>query len=170
MTRLGLLDRLRTTPPGDALYRAVVAEARRPDWYRAGGVPDSVDGRFDMVALVLSLVLRRLDADGAHQLAADVTDRFIADMDGSLRQMGVGDQVVGKEVGRMVSALGGRLGAYREALAADAAPDALGAALARNLYRGESDDTAVGWTAGEVRGLAARLAALPARDVAEGRL
>lgn len=172
---MGLIDRLarfgQTVPPGDALYRTVVAEARRADWYRQGGVPDTVDGRFDMVALLLSLVLRRLEAlPGAGQLAADVTDRFIADMDGSLRQLGVGDQVVGKEVGKMVSALGGRLGAYRDALGAAAAPSLLGEALARNLYRGAPDLDAAGWTARRVRELAAGLDAVPLERLRDGAL
>ncbi len=80
-------DRLRrpaAAPPGDALYRAIVAVARAPDWYQAGAVPDTVDGRFDVVALVLALVLLRLEGDeGARQFSADLTERFIADMDGS---------------------------------------------------------------------------------------
>ena len=97
--------------PGQVLYNSAVAQARRPDWYLAGGVPDTMDGRFEMVALVLSLVLIRLEGeagDPARQLSADLADRFIDDMDGSLRQEGVGDQVVGKHVGRMMAALGGR--------------------------------------------------------------
>lgn len=156
------------------MYHAVVAEARRPAWFEVGGVPDTVDGRFDMVALVLSLALRRIEREERHQLAADVTDRFIADMDGSLRQMGIGDQNVGKEVGKLVSALGGRLGAYREALAEGAGAegagaDALASALARNLYRGQPDAVALGWAAGQVAALAARLDAMPSDRFTGGR-
>lgn len=115
------------------LYRAIVAEARDPDWYRAAAVPDTLDGRFDMVAAVLALVLIRLEAVGEAAAAALLTERFIADMDAQLRERGIGDLVVGKHVGRMMSALGGRIAAYREALAG---PEDLDDALARNLYRG----------------------------------
>ena len=157
--------------PGQALYNAVVEEARRPDWYLAGEVPDTMDGRFDMVALVLSLVLLRLEAepgDAARQLCADLADRFIADMDGSLRQEGIGDQVVGKHIGRMMAALGGRLGAYRDAGADDAA---LALALRRNLWRGATiDDDAVGWVVRQARQVARRLAAVPFATLATGTM
>jgi len=155
--------------PGTALYAQVVAEARRPDWYLAGEVPDTLDGRFDMVALVLSLVLLRLEAEDsaeARQLSADVTDRFITDMDGNLRQDGVGDQVVGKHLGRMMAALGGRLGAYRDAGADDAA---LGAALARNLWRGGGvKPDALAYVVTHSRQLAAHLAPVAVSALAAG--
>lgn len=157
--------------PGQALYNSVVDEARRPDWYIAGAVPDTMDGRFDMVALVLSLVLMRFEAepgDAPKQLSADLADRFIADMDGSLRQEGIGDQVVGKHIGRMMAALGGRLGAYRDAGADDAA---LAEALRRNLWRGEAvDDGAVDWVIAETRRVAAGLGAAPYPVIAAGAL
>ena len=91
------------------LYAAVVVEARRPGWYRDGGAPDTLDGRFDMVAAVLAVVLLRLDDLGQADAAARLTERFIDDMDAQLREQGIGDVVVGKHVGRMVAALGGRL-------------------------------------------------------------
>lgn len=148
--------------PGTALYAAIVAEARRPDWYVAGEVPDTLDGRFDMVALVLSLTLLRFEAETdlhAPQSSADVTDRFITDMDGNLRQDGVGDQVVGKHLGRMMAALGGRLGAYRDAGADDAA---LAEALTRNLWRAHTPAAdALAWVVAETRRLQARLEAQP---------
>ena len=157
--------------PGQALYNSVVDEARRPDWYIAGAVPDTMDGRFDMVALVLSLVLMRFEAepgDAPKQLSADLADRFIADMDGSLRQEGIGDQVVGKHIGRMMAALGGRLGADRDAGADDAA---LAEALRRNLWRGEAvDDGAVDWVIAETRRVAAGLGAAPYPVIAAGAL
>ena len=72
----------RRTPPGDTLYRRIVAAAREPAWYQAGMVPDTVDGRFDVVALVLALVLLRLEREDEGQFSADLTERSIADMDG----------------------------------------------------------------------------------------
>lgn len=157
----------RGAPPADALYRRVVALAREPEWYEVGQVPDTTDGRFDMVALVASLVLRRTEAAGEAQLAVDLTERFIADMDGSMRQLGMGDPTVGKQVGHMVAALGGRLGAYREALAGDGD---LGDALTRNLYRGTVAPEALAWATTRTRALAARIDAATIDDLRQGSL
>lgn len=158
----------RTVLPGDTLYRRVVELARTPEWFEAGQVPDTIDGRFDVVALVTALVLLRLEGEDAAQFSVDLTERFIADMDGSLRQMGIGDPTLGKQVGHMVGALGGRLGAYREALAGQAP---LSEALARNLYRGEPvEPEALAWSERRVRDLAARLAGRPLQSLKEGSL
>lgn len=116
------------------LYEALVAAAREPAWYREGGVPDTLEGRFDMVATTVALALLRLEAEGegARAESVQLTELFIDDMDGTLRQIGIGDFVVGKHVGRLVGALGGRLGALREALGGDAP---LEPAVKRNLFR-----------------------------------
>lgn len=169
--RISTALRRQSAPPGDALYRAIVAVARQQDWYIHGGVPDSVDGRFDMVALVFALVMLRLEAADQHQLSSDLTERFIDDMDGSLRQMAIGDQVVGKHIGRMVSALGGRLGAYRDALANDAATHALAEALTRNLYRGSAiAASALVWQAAAVRARHAKIMAQPLALLLDGEI
>lgn len=154
------------------LYNAVVERARAPHWYLDGAVPDTVDGRFDMVAAVLSVVLLRLEAEaqfgeGAAQLGVWLTERFIADMDGQLREIGVGDVVVGKHVGRMMGMLGGRLGAYRDGLAAgDLRP-----ALERNLYRGAPPEgRAVDHVAAGLTGLARALAETPLDALQAGQL
>jgi cytochrome b pre-mRNA-processing protein 3 len=141
------------------LWNAVVHAARAPHWYQAGGVPDTLDGRFDMISLVMALVLHRIDSDPAHKLASvQLTELFVADMDGQMRQIGFGDMVVGKQVGRMVGALGGRLGAYR-------APDGseeLKAALVRNLWRGRQPGEAhLAHVAAEVAKLRRALDAMP---------
>jgi len=124
------------TDPKDAmqpLYQAIVHEGRQPHWYLEGEVPDTIDGRFDMIVAILAQVLMRLEALGAAQESVWLTELFVDDMDGQLRQEGIGDVVVGKHIGRMVSALGGRLSAYRAALSGEAE---LREALVRNLYRG----------------------------------
>jgi len=120
------------------LYHAVVAEGRQPHWYAKGAVPDTLDGRFDMIVAILAQVLIRLEQQGARQESVWLTELFVDDMDGQLRQEGIGDVVVGKHIGRMVSALGGRLAAYRAALEGDGD---LGEALRRNLYRGAEPST-----------------------------
>jgi len=140
------------------LYRAVVAEARRPAWYRQGLVPDTLDGRFDMVAAVLSLVLLRLEEEGerGRAPAAYLTELFVEDMDGQLRERGVGDIVVGKHVGKMMGALGGRLGALREGFS----KGALNEVIERNIYRGAPPATdALAFVRDTLLDLRARLAA-----------
>jgi cytochrome b pre-mRNA-processing protein 3 len=129
----------RPEPAEAPLYRAIVARARQPHWYLDGQVPDTVDGRFDMIAAVLSVVLIRMETlPDAAGPSARLTERFVDDMDGQLRQIGIGDIVVGKHVGRMMAMLGGRLGAYRDGLAAgDLRP-----ALLRNLYRAGEPEAA----------------------------
>ncbi|MGB3723179.1 MAG: ubiquinol-cytochrome C chaperone family protein [Pacificimonas sp.] len=141
-------------------YQAIVARARKPDWYVAGQVPDTVDGRFDMVALMLSLYTFRLEAidtPAARRMIARVDEHFVEDMDASLRQIGIGDMVIGKHVGKTMSALGGRLGAYREAGLED--DDAMKTALQRNLYRGV-ETPPLDWALARVREEQSRLAAL----------
>jgi cytochrome b pre-mRNA-processing protein 3 len=114
------------------LYAAIVAEGRDPYWYRDGQVPDTIDGRFDMVAAVTALVLLRLEAEGEAGRGPSVllTEIFIDDMDATLRQIGIGDYVVGKHVGRMMAALGGRLAAFRDARGSDS----LAGAVRRNIF------------------------------------
>jgi cytochrome b pre-mRNA-processing protein 3 len=156
----GLFRRKTREPALAPLYGAIVAAARAPDWYRRGGVPDTLDGRFDMIAAVLALVLLRIEAEGEAGRAPSATlvERFVDDMDGQLRQIGIGDIVVGKHVGKMMAALGGRLGAYRDGLAGGD----LRGALERNLYRGaEVDPAAMDFSEARLRGLADSLASVP---------
>lgn len=149
------------------LYRAVVAEARRPAWYRDGRVPDTLDGRFDMVAAVLSLVLLRLEDEGetGRQPAAYLAELFVKDMDGQLRERGIGDIVVGKHIGKMMGALGGRLGALRDAFAGGD----LDSAITRNIYRGDVPDAKARQSVREgLMDLRARLASMAAPDLIAG--
>ncbi len=123
------------------LYAAIVAAARQPHWYIAGGVPDTREGRFDMVAALLSLTLLRLERAPEHaQDSAYLTEIFVEDMDGQLRQIGIGDMIVGKHIGRIMGALGGRLGAYRAALNGG---DSWEAVVTRNIWGGVEPDPAM---------------------------
>ena len=138
-------DRLRP------LWYRVVEISRSPDFYARCGVADTVDGRFDMITLVLATVLLRMESAAALQAnTALLTELFVDDMDGQLRQSGVGDLMVGKRMGKLVSVLGGRLGMLRDALASGEAA-ALVAGLERNATFGASPDAAA---------LASRLQAL----------
>jgi cytochrome b pre-mRNA-processing protein 3 len=155
--------------PLEPLYRAVVAAGRDPVWYRDGGVPDTMDGRFDMIAALLALVLLRMEEEGDEPRAATIllTEIFIDDMDGSLRQIGIGDHVVGKHVGKMMSALGGRLAAFREAPGGDA----FEAAVRRNIYHeAPPSPEAAAATSARLARFRAALAAATYRDLLEGTL
>ncbi|GIK80535.1 MAG: ubiquinol-cytochrome C chaperone [Xanthobacteraceae bacterium] len=132
----------------DALYGAIVAQARRPAFYADYGVADTVAGRFDMVVLHAVLVLRRLRAapEGFGGLGQEVFDAFCRDMDGNLREMGVGDLAVPRQMREFGEAFYGRAAAYDRALAADDEGELI-ATLGRNVFSGAD------------RGDAARLAA-----------
>lgn len=167
-----MLSRLFRRPnPNQALmplYQAVIAQGRQPHWYLDGAVPDTLDGRFDMIAAILSAVLIRLEREKLAQESVWLTELFIDDMDGQLRQIGIGDLVVGKHLGRMMSALGGRLTVYREGLND---PATLGELLVRNLYRGEAPaPEALAHVQAALLSFKAGLDAVPAGDILKGRV
>jgi cytochrome b pre-mRNA-processing protein 3 len=116
-----------------ALYERVVAQARRPGFYRDCGVPDTVDGRFELIALHAFLVLHRLKADPAdtEELGQALLDVMFQDMDQSLRELGAGDMGVGPRVKRMAQGLFGRIAAYEAGLSGPGAE--LGAELGTEL-------------------------------------
>jgi cytochrome b pre-mRNA-processing protein 3 len=124
---------------GFLLYDAAVKAARDPYLYVVLGVPDTLDGRFDLIGLHAFLLIHRLRflPDPGSALAQAVFDAMFSDMDLALREMGVGDLSVGRRVRAMWEAFHGRARAYELALA-DESDDALPAALARNVWRGET--------------------------------
>ena len=128
--------RLRRSPHRDAAARAyarVVEQARRPKFFTGYGVPDTLDGRFELVCLHAFFYLHRLKGEAAAAAVGQAFfDAMFADFDRSLREIGTGDLSVGRQVNRMAEAFYGRIRAYEEGLAGDDA--ALGAALSRNLY------------------------------------
>jgi cytochrome b pre-mRNA-processing protein 3 len=137
LAAFGFLRRNRRERSGYALYCAAVAAAREPALYAAVGVPDTLDGRFDLIGLHVFLLIRRLTrlAEPGPALAQAVFDAMFSDMDVNLRESGVGDLSVGRKVRTMWEAFHGRCAAYQAALdGADA--EALRAALVRNVWRG----------------------------------
>src|SRR4051794_40574562 len=123
-------------------YRRIVEQARRPDFFLNGGIPDTVDGRFELICLHAFLYLHRLKSEQPRSVrfGRRFTAAMFADFDRSLREMGTGDLSVGREVKRMAEGFYGRFAAYEEALAADDV--ALQAALARNLFGTATPDPA----------------------------
>jgi cytochrome b pre-mRNA-processing protein 3 len=149
------------------LWQRIVAVAREPAWYARGGVADSKEGRFDMVALVTALVMLRMERDKALiPASARLSECFIADMEGQLRQEGIGDPTVGKRLGQLMGALGGRIGALRAALA-DGEP-VLRETIERNVTFGEAGDPAL--IAARVRDLAAALEHLSDAELLAGEI
>jgi cytochrome b pre-mRNA-processing protein 3 len=104
-----------------SLYESIVAQARTQGLYARLGVPDRPEGRFEMVALHLVLVLDRLGRDGesGQRLARTLTETFTVDLDDNFREMSVGDLAVPRHVKRAVDALHDRYNGYRAALASD---------------------------------------------------
>jgi cytochrome b pre-mRNA-processing protein 3 len=120
----------------EAIYGMIVAQAREPLFYAGLGVPDTVNGRFDMVLLHLWMVLRRLQpVDGGAGLSQALFDHFCGDMDDNLREMGVGDLTVPKRMQKFGEAFYGRNAAYDRALEQGAEP--LAQALCKNILDGQ---------------------------------
>lgn len=116
------------------LYDEVVRQARTPSLYAVGGVPDTVDGRFEMIVLHTYFVVSSLMGGGEEpqRIAQSLFDTMIADMDRSLREMGIGDLSVGRKVKAMAEAYYGRSHAYDAALASEDV--VLAEALRRNVF------------------------------------
>ena len=124
-----------------ALYGAIVAQARAAAFYADYGVPDTLEGRFDLIVLHLVLLLNRLSRppEVSRSLGQDLFDEFCRDLDANLREMGVGDLAVPKRMQRFAEAFYGRQAAYLAALEAADARD-FEKALARNIYADGIDD------------------------------
>ncbi|GAC1336422.1 MAG: ubiquinol-cytochrome C chaperone family protein [Beijerinckiaceae bacterium] len=123
----------------DDLHGRIVAAARRPALFRPPyDVPDSLEGRFDLLILFAILVMRRLESlpEPGPEIAQGLADRLFEDFDPALREMGVGDLVVPKRMKKLAEAFAGRSVAYRDAITRDDA--ALAAAIARNIYASEA--------------------------------
>lgn len=150
------------------LWHQVVAIAREPEWYAQGGVADSVPGRFDAITMVLAAVLVRMEREEALiPPSVLLTELFVEDMDGQLRESGVGDVIVGKHIGKLMGTMGGRLGAYRDALASgDAAM--LADAVTRNVTLRDGADPAA--VATRLRALADAVDATAASELLAGNI
>jgi len=143
----------RQAPRGtiEAIYGMIVTQAREPIFYRDLGVPDTVNGRFDLLLLHLWLLLRRLrtvqsvnqganQGQGVTELSQALFDRFCEDMDDNLREMGIGDQTVPKRMRAFGEAFYGRVQAYDQAI--EGGGEALAAAICKNILNGTGMDQA----------------------------
>jgi cytochrome b pre-mRNA-processing protein 3 len=128
------LHRKSVRDAAELAYRRVVEQARQPLFYAGFGVPDTLDGRFELICLHAFLYLHRLKAERpqASAPAQAFFDAMFTDLDRALRELGTSDLRIGKEIKRMAQGFYGRIRAYEEGIAADDA--VLGAAVARNLF------------------------------------
>jgi len=159
------------------IYGVVVASARSPVFFSAHGVPDTPEGRYEMIVLHLALVLERLRAEGSavEPVSRALIEAFVTDMDEAMREMGVGDLTVPKKVKGAAAGLYARAGALRDALA-ETAPDArsrlVAEVTARFALSGTvtADAAAARALAARVEAVTAHLGALPSGDVCAGRI
>lgn len=167
-----LFSRSRFDDATHDLYDTIVAQARQPVLYTDLGVPDTLDGRFDLLVLHGILAIRRIRriAKGGEKAAQAVFDIMFADLDRSLREIGVGDLKVGKRIKQMAQAFYGRAESYGHALDAGD-EEGLRAALRRNLYgTSEPTDGMIAGAAAYVVDQEAHLAGLADADLLAGRL
>lgn len=108
-------------PDGTALFEALTAVARRPGWYLEGGVPDTLDGRFAVLAAVTALMLVRLEPEdeAGNRASVALTERFIAVMESEHRELGLGDPTLGKTVRKLVGMLARRTDLFRSAVSGE---------------------------------------------------
>ncbi|HCD17025.1 MAG TPA: ubiquinol-cytochrome C chaperone [Rhodobiaceae bacterium] len=174
---MGLLDFLKPrekTAGVHEAYLSIVKQARRPELYAPGCAPDNFDGRFDMMALHVHLVLRRLRAlgMGRSQIGQDLFDMFFKDMDQAMREAGVGDMGVGKKVQKMVEAFYGRATAYDGVLDAQGEISGIYDILARNLYPetapSPQQEAGLNALSGYALALEKHLADVPLEDILNG--
>lgn len=153
-------------PSGAALFDLVTAEARRRSWYVEGRVPDTLDGRFAVLATIAALALVRLEREGEAGNAASValTERFIHVMESEHRELGLGDPTLGKTVRKLVAMLARRVELWR-----DADGDPRGVAR-DSLYRGEVDEAALSHSVEALRDLERRFDATPLAALEQGRI
>lgn len=136
-----LTDKRTDKRTAEHVYGAVVAQARQPAFFTQHRVPDTPEGRYEMVVLNLFLVLDRLRTAGGttQRVSRYLTERFVTDMDDSMRELGVGDLKVPKKVKRAAAGLYDRVQEYQAAMAA-ADDQALASAIQRNVFTPETTD------------------------------
>jgi cytochrome b pre-mRNA-processing protein 3 len=166
-----LFARLTGSPRrGQALFGLAVATARQPDWYVQGEVPDTVNGRFAVLATIVSLLTVRLEQEGeaGGEASVALTERLVESLDAEIREMGLGDPTLGKQVRRLVGAVSGRVDRWREVTGGE---EPWTAEVRRSLYLDEAAPAAAveyGETA--LRRVWSRLNESSLDELAQGRM
>jgi cytochrome b pre-mRNA-processing protein 3 len=169
-----ILNLFRRTPREDTiavLYGAIVAQARRPAFYQHFGVPDTANGRLEMIVLHAVVLLSRLEAEEGptRHLGQALFDHFCSDMDANLREMGVGDMAVPRKMKAIAEAFYGRKRAYEAAMAAPGCEE-LTAALARNIHGTAADAPSTERLAVYLREAVRRLATVDGATLLRGHI
>lgn len=164
---LGFLFRGLTAEPtrGAALFDALVREARKPGWYVAGQVPDTLDGRFAVLATVTALAIVRLEREGQAGQAASIalTERFIEVMETEHRELGLGDPTLGKTVRKLVGMLGKRTELWRDA-------NDVREATRESLYKDEMPEPALDNSAATLAALRDRMSGVSVDRLLKGEI
>jgi cytochrome b pre-mRNA-processing protein 3 len=167
---LRYLFRTLTAEPsgGAALFAAVSAEARKPHWFVAGAVPDTVDGRFAVLATIAALAIVRLEQLGEEGTFASValTERFIEVMETEHREMGLGDPKLGRTVRKLVGSLSRRVALWRSAITDNGWREA----ARESLHKDDVASDALDHSSTELRTLWKSIAAADLDRLVEGRL
>lgn len=156
-----------TKPAGEPLFAAVTAEARQPHWYVEGGIPDSIDGRFAVLATLTALVLVRFEALGeaGNRESVALTERFITVMESEHRELGLGDPTLGKKVRKLVGSLAKRVELWRGATTGGVWLEA----TRQSLYKGEAEADALRHSVRALERFRQRLEQASLETIAEGR-
>jgi cytochrome b pre-mRNA-processing protein 3 len=165
---LGFLFRGLTADPagGAALFDTLTVEARRPHWFVEGAVPDTLDGRFAVLATLTALALVRLEREGeeGNPLSIALTERFIEVMESEHRELGLGDPTLGKTVRKLVGMLAKRTELWRSAA------KGWTHAARESLYKDDIAKEALSHSAGALKFFSERLAASPLADLEQGKI
>ena len=154
---------------GRDLFGFTVEEARQMHWFVEGEVPDTVNGRFAVLATIIALVTVRLERDGedGRQESAALTERLVETLDAEIREMGLGDPTLGKQVRKLIGAVAGRVERWRLLAASD---EPWTEEVKRSVYGDEAAAPgAVAHTETGLRGLWKRLDESSLQDLVEGR-
>jgi cytochrome b pre-mRNA-processing protein 3 len=166
---LGFLFRRLTAEPahGAALFGALTAEARKPHWYVAGQVPDTLDGRFAILSTLTALALARFEGEGeaGNRASVSLTERFIEVMESEHRELGLGDPTLGRTVRKLVSILAKRTEVWRPGGDRDWAE-----ATRKSLYKDEVAVSALEHSAAALKRFSRRLDTTPLERLEEGRI
>ncbi len=155
---------------GQALFDLAVREARRPHWFVEGQVPDTLNGRFAVLATIVALLTVRLEraGDEGQQASVALTERLVESLDTEIREMGLGDPTLGKQVRKLVGAVSGRVERWRALTGSDGSWIE---EVRQSLYLGEEvDAAAVAYSESELRRLWERVNTASVEQLANGRM
>lgn len=155
---------------GEALFRLAVSEARRPGWFVEGQLPDTVNGRFAVLATIVALLMTRLERDGdeGREAGASLTERLVESLDAEIREMGTGDPTLGKQVRQLVGAVAGRADRWRLIVDSE---EPWAVEVARSLYLDEPvEPAALEFSESALRAFWARLENSTLEALVAGRI